>query len=123
MMGFLLVIVQNYELSRVISNLIQNASRYGKRKLLIALIKDKEEVKLSFENDIGDSEVEQEPLLYTGSIPRSVFMHFWHENHEFYKRQNQFIDFVCINCYWNEVRVNSNQEPEKENGIYKLLSN
>ena len=47
-------------------------------------------------------------LLYTGSIPRSVFMHFLHENHEFYRRQNQFIDFVCINCYWNEVRVNSN---------------
>ena len=53
-------------------------------------------------------------LLYTGSIPRSVFMHFLHENHEFCRRQNQFIDFVCINCYWNEVRVNSNEIRLKE---------
>ena len=47
-------------------------------------------------------------LLYTGSMPRSVFMQIMHENHEFACAKINAIDFVCINCCWNEVRVNSN---------------
>ena len=45
-------------------------------------------------------------LLYTGSMPRSVFMQIMHENHEFACAKINAIDFVCINCCWNEVRVN-----------------
>ena len=30
------------------------------------------------------------------------------ENHEFACAKINAIDFVCINCCWNEVRVNSN---------------
>ena len=48
-------------------------------------------------------------LLYTGSMPRSVFMQIMHENHEFACAKINAIDFVCINCCWNEVRVNSNK--------------
>ena len=48
-------------------------------------------------------------LLYTGSMPRSVFMQIMHENHEFACAKINAIDFVCINCCWNEVRVNSNE--------------
>ena len=47
-------------------------------------------------------------LLYTGSMPRSVFMQIMHENHEFACAKINAIDFVCINCCWNKVRVNSN---------------
>ena len=47
-------------------------------------------------------------LLYTGSMPRSVFMQIMHENHEFACAKINAIDFGCINCCWNEVRVNSN---------------
>jgi len=46
-------------------------------------------------------------LLYTGRMPRSVFMQIMHENHEFACAKINVIDFVCINCWWNEVRVNS----------------
>lgn len=48
-------------LERVVSNLIQNASRYGKSKLQIALFQDKDQVTLCFENDVDVSEVEREP--------------------------------------------------------------
>lgn len=41
-------------------------------------------------------------------MPRSVFMQIMHENHEFACAKINAIDFVCINCCWNEVRVNSN---------------
>ena len=47
-------------------------------------------------------------LLYTGSMPRSVFIQIMHENHEFACAKINAIDFVCINCCWNEVRVNRN---------------
>ena len=45
----------------------------------------------------------------TQVVSREVFSCiFLHENHEFCRRQNQFIDFVCINCHCHEVRVYSN---------------
>ena len=33
----------------------------------------------------------------------------------FARAKINFIDFVCINCYWNEVRVNSNTNGETGN--------
>ena len=53
-------------------------------------------------------QIRYQTLLYTGSMPRSVFMQIMHENHEFVCAKINAIDFVCINCCWNEVRVNSN---------------
>ena len=53
-------------------------------------------------------QIRYQTLLYTGSMPRSVFMQIMHENHEFACAKINAIDFVCINCCWNEVRVNSN---------------
>ena len=43
-------------------------------------------------------------------MPRSVFMQIVHENHEFACAKINAIDFVCINCCWNEVQVISNHE-------------
>ena len=53
-------------------------------------------------------QIRYQTLLYTGSMPRSVFMQIMHENHEFACAKINAIDFVCINCCWNKVRVNSN---------------
>ena len=55
-----------------------------------------------------DVQIRYQTLLYTGSMPRSVFMQIMHENHEFACAKINAIDFVCINCCWNKVRVNSN---------------
>lgn len=48
-------------LERVVSNLLQNASRYGKSKLFITLKQDHDKVTLCFKNDVKADEVEQEP--------------------------------------------------------------
>ena len=64
-------------------------------------------------------QIRYQTLLYTGSMPRSVFMQIMHENHEFVCAKINAIDFVCINCCWNEVRVNSNYQTELPAIFYK----
>ena len=68
-------------------------------------------------------QIRYQTLLYTGSMPRSVFMQIMHENHEFACAKINAIDFVCINCCWNEVRVNSNNysEPYVQNRCFTAL--
>lgn len=48
-------------LERVISNLIQNASRYGKKKLFVTLCQEEDKVTLTLKNDVNEDKIEPEP--------------------------------------------------------------
>lgn len=48
-------------LERVISNLIQNASRYGEKKLFVTLCQEEDKVILTLKNDVNEYQIEPEP--------------------------------------------------------------